>query len=56
MLERARQYAKAAAKNSEATSMLTVARDEEVNQSAFDARVVPQVPAMEGTEAWLEWE
>jgi hypothetical protein len=56
MLERGRQYSKAAAKSSEGTSMLTLARDEEVNQSAFEARVIPQVGAMEGTESWLEWE
>jgi len=55
MLERSRQYGKAQMKTGEGTAMLGVARDVDVNQSAYEARVTPQVAYLEGTEEWLGW-
>jgi hypothetical protein len=55
MLERSRQYAKAAAKQQEGTELLKVAVDTETNQSAYESRVIPVQQGYEGTEADLNY-
>lgn len=50
MLERGRQYAKAQAKTSEGTMMLDLARKVELEQSASEIRIVPQVFMDEGED------
>lgn len=54
MLERSRQYAKAAAKVQEGTSLVEGARDLERNQSAKESRITPEVAAEEGMH-WSQW-
>lgn len=51
MLERSRQYAKAQVKTNEGTGLLTVARDLEIQQSAHQCCIVPQV-AQEAGDGW----
>ena len=53
MLERGRQYAKAQAKSGEGLAMIQLALDEEKNQAASDARIVPAMYQVEGTDADL---
>lgn len=48
MLERSRQYQKAAAKNTEGSALIEGARDLERNQSAKDSRILPLVYREEG--------
>lgn len=50
MLERSRQYAKAAAKISEGTQMMGLMRDQEMNQSAAESRIIPDVSIDEGEQ------
>lgn len=53
MLERSRQYAKAASKTEEGLSLIQLAIDQEKNQSAYEARIIPQVSDVEGGDADL---
>ena len=50
MLERSRQYAKSASKIAEGTNLMGLMRDQELNQSAAEARIIPAVSVDEGEQ------
>lgn len=54
MLERSRQYAKATEKRNEGTTMLGLAKEGEIHQSATESRLIPDV-ALDDGEEFDQW-